>query len=117
MNRKNPWDKNYSTKRIKWKYSPGDVILIDCKDIDIVEEVHLNCKEITFGKLLKQIIEKGQIKFPIAVRKVDERYVLIAGIARLTAAKLLNLQQVPCVILDLNHDEFIKENTKIVERQ
>jgi ParB-like chromosome segregation protein Spo0J len=46
-----------------------------------------------------------------------KRYVLIAGIARLTAAKLLNLQQVPCVILDLNHDEFIKENTKIVERQ
>lgn len=117
LNRKNPWDKNYSTKRIKWKYSPDDVILIDCKDIDIVEEVHLNCKEITFGKLLKQIIERRQIKFPIAVRKVDERYVLIAGIARLTAAKLLNLQKVPCVILDLNHDEFIKENTKIVERK
>lgn len=117
LNRENPWDKNYSAKRIKWKYSPDDLILIDCKDIDIVEEVHLNCKEITFGKLLKQIIEKGQIKFPIAVRKVDERYVLIAGIARLTAAKLLNLQKVPCVILDLNHDEFIKENTKIVERK
>lgn len=117
LNKGNTWDKPYNSKRIKWKYNEEDVTFISPTSIDLTEEVHLNCSEMTFGRLFKQILKNGQLKMPVVVRPVGERYSLVAGITRLAAAKLLNLPQIPCVVLNLNHDEFIKENKKVEERQ
>lgn len=116
LNRENIWDKAYKTKRVKWKYNKDDVVFVKPESIDLSEDVHLNCSEMTFGRLLKQILKTGQLKIPVVVRPVGERYSLVAGITRLAAAKLLNLPQIPCVVINSNHDEFIKEHTVIIER-
>lgn len=45
-------------------------------------------------------IQQNGILQPLTVRKTEEGYLLIAGERRLRAAKLINLDYVPCIVLD-----------------
>ena len=45
-------------------------------------------------------IQQNGIMQPLIVRKTEEGYQLIAGERRLRAAKLVNLDAVPCIVLD-----------------
>lgn len=46
-----------------------------------------------FNGTLKDIKERGSIDKPIAVRKDEENYILVAGMNRLCAAKLLGFKK------------------------
>jgi len=54
---------------------------------------------------LAESIKKFGIIHPLAVRKQDELYELISGQRRLSAAKMIGLQEVPAVILQISEEE------------
>jgi ParB/RepB/Spo0J family partition protein len=53
--------------------------------------------------LVRSIRQFGVLQ-PILVRKTDERYEIIAGHRRYTAAKLAGLAKIPCVVANLSAD-------------
>lgn len=59
----------------------------------------------TLQELAQSIKEHGIVQ-PLALRKVKEKYQLIAGERRLRAAKLVGLKEVPAVVLELNERQM-----------
>ena len=55
-------------------------------------------------ELADSIREHGIIQ-PLVVRKVQDKYEIIAGERRFKAASLINMQKVPCIVMDLNDNE------------
>lgn len=53
-------------------------------------------------QLLSDSIRKNGIIQPLTVRKSGEAYELVAGERRLRAAKMANLKNVPCIIMEIN---------------
>ncbi len=51
--------------------------------------------------MLAESIKQNGILQPLSVRKVDDGYELISGERRLRAAKLIGLECVPCIIIDI----------------
>ncbi|MDE5576887.1 MAG: ParB N-terminal domain-containing protein, partial [Oscillospiraceae bacterium] len=47
---------------------------------------------------LAQSISQNGILQPLTVRRVDDRFQLVAGERRLRAAKLLGMEFVPCIV-------------------
>lgn len=75
-------------------------------------------------KLADSIRQYGMIQ-PITVRKTGETYELISGERRLRAAKELNLEYVPCIIMNINEERsaeisiienLIREDLNIFEQ-
>lgn len=52
-------------------------------------------------ELAQSIKEQGIIQ-PLTVRKMGEYYELVAGERRLRAAKIANLSEVPCILVDIS---------------
>jgi len=57
---------------------------------------------------LYQSIVKVGILEPLIVRRTGEDYILIAGHRRLMAARLANLETVPCIVKEAGCDDFHK---------
>lgn len=57
--------------------------------------------------LVESIKEKGVLQ-PLLVRKIEDKYELIAGERRWRASKIAGLQQVPVIIKDLNDKEVLE---------
>lgn len=51
--------------------------------------------------MLAESIRQNGILQPLSVRKVDDGYELISGERRLRAAKLIGLENVPCIVVDI----------------
>ncbi|MBZ4671376.1 MAG: ParB family transcriptional regulator, chromosome partitioning protein [Clostridiales bacterium] len=51
--------------------------------------------------MLAESIKQNGILQPLSVRKVDDGYELISGERRLRAAKLIGLENVPCIVVDI----------------
>lgn len=68
---------------------------------------------------LKESIRQAGLIQPLVVRKVDGAYELIAGERRLRACKLLNMREVPCVVLGGTQDidSALMALTENVQRQ
>ncbi|MGD9566823.1 MAG: ParB N-terminal domain-containing protein [Sedimentibacter sp.] len=60
-----------------------------------------------FNGTLKDIKERGSIDKPIAVKKDEEYYILVAGMNRLCAAKLLGFKKIPAVVQEASHVELL----------
>jgi ribonuclease HI len=88
-------------------YINAEIINLPVASIHIEEDIHLEAKSINFGRKMKEFKEDAMIDKPIAVRKIGENYVLIAGMSRLCAAKLLGFETIPTVIQDISHTEFL----------
>lgn len=56
------------------------------------------------GELSKSIEVYGVMQ-PITVRNIEDGYELVAGERRLRASKLLNLETIPAIIIDANHEK------------
>lgn len=92
----------------KWfNYLAAEIINLPVANIFIEEDIHLVASNIRFGGNLKNFKESNSIDKPIAVRKNGENYVLVAGMSRLCAAKLLGFETIPAVIQDISHVEFL----------
>lgn len=96
-------------QKLKWFDNiTNNIVNLPLEQIFIEEEIHLQSRNISFNGTLIKIKEKGSIDVPIAVRKNGEKYVLIAGMSRLCAAKLFGFQTIPAVIYeDDSHLEFM----------
>ena len=78
------------------------------KDISIDRLVHYSnhpfeIKEERVNELVESIREQGII-LPLIVRPLNDKYEVLAGHHRLEAAKLADLQIVPCVVKDVDDD-------------
>jgi len=51
--------------------------------------------------MLAESIKQNGILQPLSARKVDDGYELISGERRLRAAKLIGLENVPCIVVDI----------------
>ena len=56
------------------------------------------------NELANSIREHGIIQ-PLVVRKLQDKYEIIAGERRFKAASLINMQKVPCIVMDLTDNE------------
>jgi hypothetical protein len=100
----NPTDK---TKKLGRAFLP--VTLIDANDLN---PNVMNDKEFN---LLCQNVEKTGITDPILVRKTEEgRYRVIGGHHRLQVAKLYDIDEVPCTIIDDPDFDRDQENFQVV---
>ena len=88
-------------------YVDAEIIHLPVAAIVIEEDIHLKSNKINLGGTLKDFKKNGSIDKPIAVRKSGESYVLVAGMSRLCAAKLLSFNTIPAIIQDIYHIEFL----------
>lgn len=88
-------------------YADSEVIHLPVHAIVIEEDIHLKSNKINLGGTLKEFKKNGSIDKPIAVRKNGEKYVLVAGMSRLCAAKLLGFDTISAIIQDIYHIEFL----------
>ena len=78
------------------------VVQIDVADI--VPNPHQPRTEFENGDIfsLAESIRQNGILQPLTVRRADDHYEIIAGERRLRAAKLVQLQSVPCIIMNVS---------------
>lgn len=78
------------------------VVQIDINEID--PNPHQPRTEFEGGDIfsLSESIRQNGILQPLTVRKVEDRYEIIAGERRLRAAKLAKLQYVPCIVMNVS---------------
>lgn len=90
-----------SFEETQFKIIPVDKIQVD----ELHQSKYISKDELE--KVVSSIKEFGVVT-PIIVRKnEDDSYDLITGIKRLTAAKELNIQQIPSVILNIKKEQMI----------
>ncbi|NLT10421.1 MAG: ParB/RepB/Spo0J family partition protein [Ruminococcus sp.] len=79
----------------------GKVINIEiCKIIPNCHQPRFNFNEADLSSLAESIKANGILQ-PLSVKKVNNKYELIAGERRLRAARLCNLTCVPCIVYDI----------------
>lgn len=64
-------------------------------------------------KELANSIEKHGVIQPILVRKIDEKFEIVAGERRFRASKLINKDTIPGIVKDL--DDYEQENLSLIE--
>lgn len=77
----------------------GSIILIPCNEIDNSEFAYRDEKNDNDLLSLAASIKINGIISPLNVRKVDDKFQLICGHRRLSAARLIGLKKVPCIIM------------------
>ncbi len=65
------------------------------------EMMNVDFKEAEVISLAESIANNGILQ-PLSLRKMGENYELISGKKRLTAAKMCELQTVPCIVYEMN---------------
>lgn len=87
-------------------------IMIKVKDILLTEDVHLNDKEFFFKINLLKLRDSQKFDIPVVIKKIPKKkkYSLVVGASRYFAAKILDIKEIPAVITELSHDEFIIEH-------
>ena len=73
--------------------------------------MHLqNCKFI-FDQFLVKVKKDNEVKSVSAVRPLDNgKYALVMGLRPYVAAKLINIEKIPCVIRETTHKELTQTN-------
>ncbi len=84
----------------KSPFRPGTLVNIDVADIDPNPAQPRRAFDDEAMLRLANSIRRHGVLQPLAVRKLGERFVLIAGERRLRAVVICGLKSVPCVILD-----------------
>lgn len=82
----------------------SELIEIDPNEVDLYEKVHVN------ANCCLQFNKYNKYKYisPIAIRKVNDRYVLVSGFNRYIFAKVFN-KKLTAIVTDLDKKEFDKK--------
>lgn len=78
--------------------------LLALERIEVAEQVRREFDPVALGELAADIAQRG-IMQPLTVRKTDNGFLLIAGERRLRAAKLAQLEAVPCLVIECDDRE------------
>lgn len=113
---KMPWCNN-KKERILWiNHVDQHVIDIPTKNIILTEEIHLKCMDINFSGRLCEYNKQGKIEIPVAVREIaPKKYALVMGIQRYFAAKILDLEVIPAVVVKENYNDFKTKMKEVVD--
>jgi hypothetical protein len=115
-----PLEHNYINIVKNWDIDEP-VINVSVRDIVLVEEIHLKTKNFVFHHNLDEY-KRNYINFsPVIVRPIENnKYALVAGASRYFSAKIMDIQEIPAVIKDMDHDKFIEysaEKHKTIEQK
>lgn len=77
---------------------------IIARDIICINPQNPRADQGDLSELAASIKAHGIIQ-PIAVRRVEDGYMVVAGSRRLAAAKLAGLDRIPCVVVDVDDDQ------------
>lgn len=89
--------------------SVENISMLDVKDIEPdPNQPRKQFDENSIQELANSIKEKGLLQ-PIIVRKVGDRYLIIAGERRYRACKLLGMEKIPCVVKTIDEAKDILE--------
>jgi len=99
-----------SDENIFYKHvSVENISMLDLKDIEPdPNQPRKQFDENSIQELANSIKEKGLLQ-PIIVRKVGDRYLIIAGERRYRACKLLGMEKIPCVVKAVDDAKDILE--------
>jgi hypothetical protein len=105
-------------QKVNWiGHDVGETVLINTDDIILKEDVHLKCKEINLRKKLSKYSETRRVDLPIAVRPDENgKYVLVMGLTRYIIAKVLDISEIPCIITEMDYQEFKSLNQNIMSK-
>lgn len=78
--------------------------LLALERIEVAEQVRREFDPVALEELAADIAQRG-IMQPLTVRKTDTGFLLIAGERRLRAAKLAQLEAVPCLVIECDERE------------
>lgn len=111
-----PWTKNQIRKQEKLKINWLEYIKeesiedIAIKDIILAEDVHLKAQEVNLNGKLAKYLKTRTIDRPILVRRIESnKYILVLGITRFIAAKVLDFDSIPGILTELNYEEIINK--------
>lgn len=94
--------------------------VVEIKIDKILPNPHQPRREFAENELssLSESISQNGILQPLTVRRVNDKYELVAGERRLRAAKLCGLQAVPCIIVEMSdRDSSILALVENIQRQ
>lgn len=99
-----------SDENIFYKHvSVENISMLDVKDIEPdPNQPRKQFDENSIKELANSIKEKGLLQ-PIIVRKVGDKYLIIAGERRYRACKLLGMEKIPCVVKAVDDAKDILE--------
>lgn len=110
-----PLDEDYGDLLKSW-HEKEEVTQIHVKDIAIEEDIHLKVKHFSFHFDLDNYSKNPDKYHPVAVRPSENgKYILVIGASRYFAAKIMDVDKIPAVIKNMNHEEFIKHYTEIAK--
>jgi len=80
-------------------------------DIEVTEHEHLRCMSINLNGTLSRLKKGNSIIKPIAVRRIEnsDKYYLVAGITRMFTCKIMDINIIPAIIVDMGHKEFMEQ--------
>lgn len=88
-----------------------------CRIIPNPNQPRRDFKESEIVALAESISQNGILQ-PLSVRKIADKYEIIAGERRLRAAKMCELHHVPCIVYDMNdRDSAILAIVENIQRQ
>lgn len=95
-----------SKERIKW-WKEDQVVEIDTNNILIIEDIHMDAKNINYFGMLRNIQDYKDLT-PIVIRPIEEnKYALVMGMKIFTAAKIMNRNKIKAVIVEKYHKEMM----------
>lgn len=105
------YEEEKPSEEIKVETRVEQVIVNEPKEVEIglidrnLEQPRKNFDEDALRELAESIKVHGVIQ-PIIVKKVNERYVIIAGERRWRASRIAGLKTIPCIIKDYSEQEI-----------
>lgn len=85
------------------------IVYIKSSLIVLQEDIHMKYRQINFNGMIKKVANEGLLQIPLVVRQIaDNKYALVCNIKCYFIAKALNMEDIPCIITNLNNAEFVE---------
>ncbi len=82
----------------------NELVQLEIEKIEVEEQIREEFNELKINNLVDSIKDKGFIS-SLLVRKEAGKFFLVAGERRLKAAKIVGLDKVPCVVMEIKKED------------